>query len=239
MLEVADLDVYYGPVQALRGVSLRVEQGEIVTLVGANGAGKTTLLRALGGILVPARGTIRFAGAEIAGQPADRIVRRGIAHVPEGRRVFPGMTVIENLQVAGYALGHREALIASDTDRILALFPNLRNRARSFAWSLSGGEQQMLAIGRGLMAHPKLLLLDEPSLGLAPMIVEEVFKHVVGINREGTTVLLVEQNANLALGLAHRGYVLENGAVVLEGSGSELLHNPEVIEAYLGGQARP
>ena len=235
MLEVKDLDVFYGPVQALHGVSLRVEPGEIVTLVGANGAGKTTLLKTLGGILSPARGSIRFLGADIGGRPAEEAVRRGIAHVPEGRRVFPGMTVIENLEVAGYALGYREGQIKAGVERILTIFPPLRDRARSYAWSLSGGEQQMLAIGRGLMAHPKLLLLDEPSLGLAPILVEEVFKNVVEINRRGTTILLVEQNANLALGLAHRGYVLENGAVVLEGTGAELLHNPEVIEAYLGG----
>ncbi|HYF93050.1 MAG TPA: ABC transporter ATP-binding protein [Symbiobacteriaceae bacterium] len=235
MLEVKGVSVKYGPVTALQDVSLTVAAGEIVTLVGANGAGKTTLLKSLGGMLAPAAGSISFQGESMGGLSPDQVVRKGIAHVPEGRRVFPGLTVIENLSVAAYALGYGDRQIAEDIAHILDRFPNLKRRAKNFAWSLSGGEQQMLAIGRGLMAHPKLLMLDEPSLGLAPILVEEVLQVVAGINRQGTTVLLVEQNATLALQLAHRGYVLENGRVALSGTGQELLHDPRVMEAYLGG----
>ncbi|HYG58506.1 MAG TPA: ABC transporter ATP-binding protein [Symbiobacteriaceae bacterium] len=235
MLDIKSLSVSYGPVLALRDVSLTVSAGEIVTLVGANGAGKTTLLKCLSGMLAPASGTISFAGESIGGLSPDQVVRRGMAHVPEGRRVFPGLTVLENLAVAAYALGYKDKQIAEDTARILETFPNLKRRAKSYAWSLSGGEQQMLAIGRGLMAHPRLLMLDEPSLGLAPLLVEEVLQVVADINRMGTTILLVEQNASLALELAHRGYVLENGKVALEGTGAGLLKDPRVMEAYLGG----
>jgi len=235
MLKLSGVDLFYGQVQALFGITLTVAQGEIVTLVGANGAGKTTLLRTISGMLSPVRGRIAFVGESLGGKPPEQVVRRGIAHVPEGRRVFPGLTVTENLEVAAYALGYRDQQIRVDIERIFGIFPGLERRAKSYAWSLSGGEQQMLAIGRGLMAHPRLLMLDEPSLGLAPILVEEVLRVVVDINREGTTILLVEQNASLALGLAHRGYVLENGRIALQGSGTDLLKDPQVVEAYLGG----
>ncbi len=235
MLELKHVDLFYGQVQALFDITLRVEQGEIVTLVGANGAGKTSLLKTISGMLTPAQGSITFLGEAIGGKPPEQVVRRGIAHVPEGRRVFPGLTVTENLEVAAYALGYRDQQVRTDVARVFAVFPGLERRAKSYAWSLSGGEQQMLAIGRGLMAHPKLLMLDEPSLGLAPILVEEVLQVVGDINREGTTILLVEQNASLALGLAHRAYVLENGRIALEGTGADLLRNPQVALAYLGG----
>ncbi|HEY3368966.1 MAG TPA: ABC transporter ATP-binding protein [Symbiobacteriaceae bacterium] len=235
MLQINGLSVRYGPVTALHDVSLNVSAGEIVTLVGANGAGKTTLLKCISGMLAPATGTVSLAGESIGGLPPEQVVRRGVAHVPEGRRVFPGLTVVENLTVAAYALGYKDRQIAEDVAYILDTFPNLKRRAKSYAWSLSGGEQQMLVIGRGLMAHPRLLMLDEPSLGLAPILVEEVLHVVADINRRGTTILLVEQNASLALMLAHRGYVLENGRVALAGTGAELLKSPRVMEAYLGG----
>ncbi|BDG61041.1 ABC transporter ATP-binding protein [Caldinitratiruptor microaerophilus] len=236
MLEVENLEVFYGPVQALFGVSLRVEAGEIVTLVGRNGAGKSTLLRAISG-LVPACGSVRFAGEELLGRAPEQIVRRGVAHVPEGRRIFPGLTVVENLQVAAYAVGAPEARVREDVGRVLDLFPGLRARSRSYGWSLSGGEQQMLAIGRGLMARPRLLLLDEPSLGLAPLLVDELFRTIGEIRSAGTAVLLAEQNAAMALALADRAYVLENGRITREGPGSELLQDEGVIAAYLGGGA--
>jgi branched-chain amino acid transport system ATP-binding protein len=233
MLKVTDLDVFYGTIQALHGVSLSVDAGEVVTLVGANGAGKTTLLRAISGV-VPPRGRVEFAGSSIAGLAPEAIVRKGIVQVPEGRRIFPGLSVIENLEVAAYALRHPEAQIRGDVDRVLTLFPPLKDRAKAYGWSLSGGEQQMLAIGRGLMARPRLLLLDEPSLGLAPLLVEEVFRVIAEIGGEGTPILLVEQNARMALRLAHRCYVMENGRVVREGTGEELLHDASVVAAYLG-----
>ena len=233
MLEIRDLDVFYGNIHALYGVSLNVGQGEIVTLVGANGAGKTTLLRAISGVATP-RGTIEFEGDPIAGDPPESIVRRGIVQVPEGRRIFPGLSVIENLEVAGYALRHPERTIRADLDRVLQTFPPLAARAKAYGWSLSGGEQQMLAIGRGLMARPRLLMLDEPSLGLAPMLIEEVFGVIAEIGAEGTPILLVEQNARKALGVADRGYVLENGEVVREGSATELLDDASIVAAYLG-----
>lgn len=233
MLEVRDLDVFYGNIHALYGVSLTVGQGEIVTLVGANGAGKTTLLRAISGVATP-RGTIEFEGDPIAGDPPESIVRRGIVQVPEGRRIFPGLSVIENLEVAGYALRHPERTIREDLDRVLGIFPPLAARAKAYGWSLSGGEQQMLAIGRGLMARPRLLMLDEPSLGLAPMLIEEVFGVIAEIGAEGTPILLVEQNARKALGVADRGYVLENGEVVREGPSTELLDEASIVAAYLG-----
>lgn len=236
MLEVENLEVFYGPVQALFGVSLRVQAGEIVTLVGRNGAGKSTLLRAISG-LVPARGSVRFAGEELLGRAPEQIVRRGVAHVPEGRRIFPGLTVVENLEVAAYAVGAPEARVREDVGRVLDLFPGLRARSRSYGWSLSGGEQQMLAIGRGLMARPRLLLLDEPSLGLAPLLVDELFRTIGEIRSAGTAVLLAEQNAAMALALADRAYVLENGRITREGPGSELLQDEGVIAAYLGGGA--
>ncbi len=234
MLQVSNLDVFYGPVQALRGLDLVVNQGEVVTLVGANGAGKSTLLRAISGV-VPSRGNIEFNGQSIAGKAPEEVIATGLAHVPEGRRIFPGLTVVENLQVAAYALGYPDRQIKADIDRVLEVFPNLANRARSYGWSLSGGEQQMLAIGRGLMARPRMLMLDEPSLGLAPRLVEEVFRIIAEISQKGTTILLVEQNATMALSMANRGYVLETGQVVHSGPAQELLHDEAVVAAYLGG----
>ncbi len=234
MLEILDLDAFYGPVQALRGVTLTVGTGEVVTLVGANGAGKSTLLKAVSGV-IRAQGGVSFSGESIVGWSADKVARRGIAHVPEGRRIFPGLTVIENLEVGAFAVGRRGADVRADVDRILGIFPGLAERRGSYGWSLSGGEQQMLAIGRGLMARPRLLLLDEPSLGLAPMLVEEVFAVIKRIHEEGTTVLLSEQNAAMALSIADRGYVMDTGAIVKHGPAEGLLHDESVIEAYLGG----
>ncbi len=234
MLRVSHLDVFYGPVQALRGVDLQVGRGEVVTLVGANGAGKSTLLRAISG-LVPAKGTIELEGKSILGWSPESVVQAGLAHVPEGRRIFPGLTVVENLEVAGYSLGYPDRQIKDDIEMVLGIFPNLRSRAKSYGWSLSGGEQQMLSLGRGLMARPKMLMLDEPSLGLAPRLVEEVFRIIAEISKLGTTILLVEQNASMALTVANRGYVLETGQVVRTGPAEELLHDEAVVEAYLGG----
>ena len=234
MLSLANLEVFYGETQAIFGISLKVEQGEIVTLVGANGAGKSTLLRAISGS-AQASGSIALEGAELLGLEPEEVIARGVVHVPEGRRIFPGMTVLENLEVAAYALGYPERQVRQDAERVLELFPNLRARVKAYGWSLSGGEQQMLAIGRGLMARPRLLLLDEPSLGLAPKLIEEVFRVVGEIRQAGTTILLVEQNAAMALSLADRGYVIESGRVVGEGKGRELLKDETVIRAYLGG----
>jgi len=234
MLEVRELDAFYGAVQALRAVDLNVHEGEIVTLVGANGAGKSTLLRAVSGV-ISARGTLTFEGRDLIGLSPENVARLGIAHVPEGRHVFPGLTVVENLEVAAYALGIANKQVRADVERTLAMFPVLADRRRSYGWSLSGGEQQMLAIGRGLMAHPRLLLLDEPSLGLAPLLVEEMFGVIESIRAEGHTILLVEQNAAMALSVADRGYVLETGAVVREGPARVLLEDEAVVAAYLGG----
>jgi branched-chain amino acid transport system ATP-binding protein len=234
VLEVSGLDVYYGAVHALKGVSLRAEAGEIVTLIGANGAGKTTLLRSVSG-LVPARaGKVTFEGRDITRCPAHRIVGLGIAQSPEGRMVFPGLSVEDNLAMGAYTRRDRDG-IKADREMVYHLFPRLLERRRQSAGTLSGGEQQMLAIGRALMAKPRLLLLDEPSLGLAPLLVREILKTIVEINRRGVTVLLVEQNAHLALGVAARGYVLETGRVVLEDAASRLLVNDDVRKAYLGG----
>lgn len=233
MLTVSDLSFAYGPVQALKGVSIRVDAGEVVALLGANGAGKTSLLRAISG-LVPAAGTVAFEGVPLHGVPAQRRVALGISHCPEGRRVFPEMTVSENLEMGAYLVADRAARDAN-MERALHYFPVLRERRGQKAGTLSGGEQQMLALGRALMSSPKLLMLDEPSLGLAPMLVDQVFDIVRQINREqGTTVLLIEQNANEALLHADRGYVLENGRVTIEGPAAELRRNPHVIAAYLG-----
>jgi branched-chain amino acid transport system ATP-binding protein len=234
MLEVEALHVLYGSVQALHGVSLGVEEGEIVTLVGSNGAGKSTTLRAISGLLAPRAGRIVYRGREIQGLGADRIVGLGIAHSPEGRRIFTGLTVRENLEMGAYAV--RDRARTKDTlARVLSLFPRLGERMAQMGGTLSGGEQQMLAIGRALMAEPDLLLLDEPSLGIAPILVQEILREIGRLNREhGTTVLLVEQNAHLALRLASRGYVLETGRIVLEGDSKRLEEDPEVREAYLG-----
>ncbi|HZR09407.1 MAG TPA: ABC transporter ATP-binding protein [Myxococcales bacterium] len=233
LLELDGVDVHYGAIHALRGISFRVGQGEIVTLIGANGAGKTTTLRAVSGMLRPTAGRIRYEGGEISGLKPHRLVARGLCHAPEGRGIFPNLTVRENLQLGAF-LRRDGAGIAQDMERGFTLFPRLKERALQMAGTLSGGEQQMLAIARALMARPRLLLLDEPSLGLAPTLVETIFSIVQEINKAGVTILLVEQNAHLALGIANHGYVLETGTVVQSGTGQELLRSPEVRKAYLG-----
>jgi len=233
LLELTGVDVAYGDLPALQGVDLVVEAGETLCVVGANGAGKTTMLRAISGLLRPRRGEVRFAGDRIDRLPCHRVVERGVVHVPEGRKVFPSLSVRENLELGSYLRAAR-ARRAESLQRVFALFPRLREREAQAAGTLSGGEQQMLAIGRALMTRPKLLMLDEPSLGLAPLIVKEIFDTIVAINRDGTTVLLIEQNTRQALALSRRGYVLENGRVALVGSGAELLGNPHVKRAYLG-----
>jgi branched-chain amino acid transport system ATP-binding protein len=233
LLTVESLSVFYGAIQALRDISLRVEQGEIVTLIGSNGAGKTTTLRTISGLLQPARGNIEFNGKAICGWPPHRIVQSGIVQVPEGRRIFANLTVDENLQLAGFTRHDRTA-IRKDRDRALDLFPRVRERLQQQAGTLSGGEQQMLAIARALVARPKLLMLDEPSLGLAPQIVRSIFQVIREINREGTTILLVEQNANMALHVAHRAYVIEVGEIRREGAAAELAASEDVRKAYLG-----
>jgi branched-chain amino acid transport system ATP-binding protein len=235
MLEVHSLQVAYGPITALHGVSFRVEAGEIVTLIGANGAGKTTTLMALSGLLPVAGGRIVFDGRDLAGLAAEDIVRAGITQSPEGRRVFAGMTVHDNLVIGATPWRKRRMAIDDDLDRVYTLFPRLAERRTQLAWSMSGGEQQMLAVGRALMGRPRLLLLDEPSLGLAPIIVEQLFDKITEINRAGVTVLLVEQNAAMALSVAHRGYLMENGRVVLEDTTDKLQDHPLVKQAYLGG----
>ena len=213
----------------------RSDEGEVVTLVGANGAGKSTLLKAISGTL-HVTGVIDFDGRSLVGLKPENVVRRGVVHVPEGRRIFPGLTVIENLQVAAYAVGRPNKQVQPDVDRVLGIFPVLASRRKSYGWSLSGGEQQMLAIGRGMMAHPRVLLLDEPSLGLAPLLVQEVFRVIKEIRAEGTTILLVEQNARMALSVADRGYVLDTGEVVQEGPARQLLEDKAILAAYLGGE---
>jgi branched-chain amino acid transport system ATP-binding protein len=234
MLSCQDLTVAYGAIVALRAVSLRVEPGEIVALLGANGAGKSTLLRTISGLNGSRDGSIRFEGVSLAGLSVERRVRLGIAHVPEGRRIFPGLTVIENLELPTAAWGGRSDAIRSELDAVFALFPQLAERRDQLGWSLSGGEQQMLAIGRALMARPRLLLLDEPSLGLAPKLAGELYGKIEEINRVGVTVLLVEQNTVLALAVASRAYVLEIGEIVLEGASADLREHARVREAYLG-----
>jgi branched-chain amino acid transport system ATP-binding protein len=233
LLEIEDMHSYYGHIQALRGISLTVDEGEVVTLIGSNGAGKTTTLRSIHGILPPRQGRIIFAGEEIQGVPAHELISRGIAQSPEGRRIFFRMTVLENLEMGAY---HRNDAsgIREDMDRVFDLFPRLKERTRQEAGTMSGGEQQMLAIGRALMSSPKLLLLDEPSMGLAPVLVERIFEVIREINKQGTTILLVEQNANVALEIAARGYVLETGTIVNSASAKELREDPSVREAYLG-----
>ncbi len=234
MLKVNDIDVYYGHIHALKGVSLNVEEGEIVTLIGANGAGKTTLLNTLSGLLRPKNGTIEYMGKSIVGLPAQQIVRDGIIHVPEGRRVFAEMTVEENLLLGAF-LRKDSQQVKKDLEKVYEIFPRLEERKKQQSGTLSGGEQQMLAIGRALMSKPKLLLLDEPSMGLAPILVQTIFEIIQEINNEGTTVLLVEQNAHMALSIADRGYVIETGKVVISGTSKELQESELVREAYLGG----
>ena len=235
MLEVEDLHVYYGEIHALKGVTLGVGKGEIVALLGNNGAGKTTTLRTLSGLLPARSGSVRLETESLLGMPPHEVVLRGIAHAPEGRRIFNRLTVLENLEMGAYA--RTDGGIGQDLERVFALFalfPRLKERRSQVAGTLSGGEQQMLAIGRALMAAPRLLLLDEPSMGLAPVLVEQIFETIRDINREGTTMLLVEQNAAMALSIAHRGYVLETGTIVLSGTAADLQENPEVRRAYLG-----
>jgi branched-chain amino acid transport system ATP-binding protein len=236
LLTVDGINVFYGGVQALRGVSFTVGKGEIVSLIGANGAGKSTTLRAISGVVRPASGTIVHDGKPIAGLAPHRIVRLGIAHVPEGRGVFANMTVRENLEMGAYTRSSRTE-VEESFGRVFALFPRLSERASQMAGTLSGGEQQMLAIGRALVQRPELLLLDEPSMGLSPLLVEEIFRMIAQINRAGTTILLVEQNASMALSVAGRAYVIETGEIVLSGNASELRENPKVREAYLGEEA--
>ena len=234
-LEIRDLHVSYGGIRALKGVDLTVEEGQIVTLIGANGAGKSTTLRAISGLQRPQSGSILYGGEELVGLPAKEIVRRGIIHVPEGRRVFPDMTVAENLKIGAF-LRTDKGGIADDMDYVHSLFPRLKERSWQLAGTLSGGEQQMLAVGRALMSRPKVLMMDEPSLGLAPLIVKDIFSIIRRVNADGITVLLIEQNANAALRVADYGYVLETGTIALTGTGEELLRNESVREAYLGNK---
>ena len=231
MLEVSDLEVRYGAIRAIKGITFHVGEGEIVALLGANGAGKTTTQKTISGMLRPSAGSITFLGQRIDGVPAHELIRLGICHVPEGRHVFPRMTVAENLEMGAFRF---KKIDQADLDRVLEIFPRLQERFRQVSGTLSGGEQQMLAIGRALMGKPRLLLLDEPSMGLAPMVVAQIFNIVREINESGVTVLLVEQNAAQALALADRGYVLETGELVLQGTGSELLADDRIRAAYLG-----
>jgi branched-chain amino acid transport system ATP-binding protein len=233
VLELTDVHTYYGNIRALRGLSLSVERGEIVTLIGANGAGKTTTLRTILGLVRPRRGSVRFNGQRLETLSTDRIVRLGIAQSPEGRRIFPRMSVLENLELGAFARPDRDG-IAPDLERVFALFPRLRERIAQKGGTLSGGEQQMLAISRALMARPGLLLLDEPSMGLSPILVETIFRIIEDINRQGTTILLVEQNARMALRVAHRGYVIQTGRIVLHDAAAALLRSDLVRKTYLG-----
>ncbi len=233
MLELRDVQAYYGNIQALKGISLNVRAGDIVTLVGSNGAGKSTTLMAISSVVPVRSGSITFLGKDITKTATDKVVAMGITQVPEGRMIFPALTVLENLRMGGY-LRKDKAGLKEDEERAFEMFPILKERRKQYGGTLSGGEQQMLAIGRALMARPKLLLLDEPSLGLAPIVVENIFEVILQINKEGTTVLLVEQNAQMALQIAHRGYVLETGLVTMTGKASDLLEDPKVQAAYLG-----
>ena len=233
MLKIENLQVSYGGIQALRGISLQVRDGEIATLIGANGAGKSTTLRTISGLVKASAGSIQWNGEELLGKSVDKIIASGIALSPEGRRVFPDMTVLENLKIGAY-LRKDKAEIQKDIDWVYDLFPRLKERSWQLAGTLSGGEQQMLAVGRALMSRPQLMMLDEPSLGLAPLVVQDIFSIIREINRQGVTVLLIEQNANMALKIANYGYVLETGTITMTGTGAELLANEKVREAYLG-----
>ena len=234
MLTVNDINVFYGAIHAIKGISLEVNEGEIVTLIGANGAGKSTILRTISGLLKPKTGSIQFVGQEIAGMPAHEIVKTGISQVPEGRRIFAEMSVLENLELGAFTRKDKDG-IKADMELVFERFPRLKERIGQLAGNLSGGEQQMLAMGRALMSRPRLLLLDEPSMGLAPLLIKEIFTIIQDINKTGTTVLLVEQNANMALSIAHRAYVLETGRITLSGDAKELAASDEVRKAYLGG----
>ncbi|WP_443662910.1 ABC transporter ATP-binding protein [Dysosmobacter sp.] len=233
MLKVSDINVYYGAIHAIKGVSFEVNPGEVVTLIGANGAGKSTTLQTISGLLHSRTGSIEFLNENLMGVPAFKIVSRGLAQVPEGRRVFLQMTVEENLEMGAYT--QPNATIAPGLERVYDQFPRLKERRRQIAGTLSGGEQQMLAMGRALMSNPKLLMLDEPSMGLAPILVEQIFEIIRSLHKAGTTILLVEQNAQAALSVADRGYVLETGKIVTTGTGAELLASPAIKKAYLGG----
>lgn len=234
MLDIKDINVYYGAIHAIKGISLTVNEGEIVTLIGANGAGKSTTLRTISGLLKPKTGSITFLGKEIGGMSANLIVREGISQVPEGRRIFAEMSVLENLELGAFTRSDSDG-IAADMEMVFKRFPRLQERRGQMAGTLSGGEQQMLAMGRALMSRPKLLLLDEPSMGLAPLLIREIFSIIEDINATGTTVLLVEQNANMALSIANRAYVLETGRITLSGDAKELAASEEIRKAYLGG----
>ncbi|XEQ99548.1 High-affinity branched-chain amino acid transport ATP-binding protein LivF [Sporomusa paucivorans] len=234
MLKIDNINVYYGAIHALKGISVDVNQGEIVTLIGANGAGKSTTLRTISGLLKPKIGQIIFEGQDIAGMAAQNIVKLGISQVPEGRRVFAHMSVLENLELGAYLRSDTKE-IKADMDVVFGRFPRLAERRSQLAGTLSGGEQQMLAMGRALMSRPRILLLDEPSMGLAPLLIKEIFSIIKDINETGTTILLVEQNANMALSIAHKAYVLETGRIILSGSGQELAESEEIRKAYLGG----
>ena len=233
MLNVNDINVYYGAIHAIKGVSFQVNDGEVVTLIGANGAGKSTTLNTVCGLLRSRTGSVEFLGQDLAGIPAHKLVERGLAHVPEGRRIFQHMTVEENLEMGAYT--QPRSSVDPNLERVFEQFPRLKERRRQVAGTLSGGEQQMLAMGRGLMSDPKLLMLDEPSMGLAPILVEQIFDIIKRLHQAGTTILLVEQNARMALSVADRGYVLETGKIVATGTGDELLHDEAVKKAYLGG----
>ena len=234
MLKINDINVFYGAIHAIKGASLEVNEGEIVTLIGANGAGKSTILRTISGLLKPKGGSIQFEGRDIAGLPAHEIVKGGISQVPEGRRIFAEMTVLENLELGAFTRKDKDG-IKEDMEMVFNRFPRLKERISQLAGTLSGGEQQMLAMGRALMSRPRLLLLDEPSMGLAPLLIKEIFAIIQDINKAGTTVLLVEQNANMALSIAHRAYVLETGRITLSGDAKELAASEDVRKAYLGG----
>lgn len=233
MLNVTNLNTSYGKIHAIRGINFNVQEGEIVSLIGANGAGKSTTLKTISGMLAPFAGSIEFEGEEIAGEPPHKVTAKGIIHVPEGRRIFSRMSVLENLEMGAYLRNDKDG-IAADLDHVCTLFPRLKERLTQKGGTLSGGEQQMLAMGRALMSKPRLLMLDEPSMGLAPVIVETIFETIEKLNKDGMTILLVEQNANVALSIADRGYVLETGEVKLTGTGRELLTNEQVRKAYLG-----
>ena len=234
LLKIIDLKVNYGGIEAVKGISLSVEEGQIVTLIGANGAGKSTTLRTVSGLIKPRSGRIWFCHEDITGMDPTEIVKRGITMAPEGRRIFPDMTVLENLRVGAYL---RSDDISDDLDRVFALFPRLKEREWQLGGTLSGGEQQMLAVGRALMAKPRLIMLDEPSLGLAPLVVRSIFDIIREINKQGVTILLIEQNANMALQVAHKAYVLETGSITRSGTGAELLADESIKEAYLGKKA--
>ena len=231
MLKIKDLNINYGGINAVRDVSFEVEEGSIITLVGANGAGKSSILRSIAGVVTPKSGTIKFCGEDITGKSAEQVVKKGITLVPEGRRIFPDLTVLENIRIGAYL---RKDNLEDDIKWVYDLFPRLKERSWQMAGTLSGGEQQMLAVARALMSRPKLMMMDEPSLGLAPLIVRDIFSIIKEINKNGVTILLIEQNANMALKTADRGYVLETGRVKIEGTGAELLANEEVKKAYLG-----